>query len=154
MTTAFRNRPIRNVTWLSEIDTPRNIAFQNRHPRNMPFQNRQRGPKTQQNLTSDGLVRAALRMWPVFRGEGMGGEVIAGGEVRGLGMGRVREALVREVVPAIISGSRVIFLSGEVVPPCLICPFFLFFFLYFTLKREGERETRVSEISDETFLMR
>lgn len=71
----------------------------------------------------------------------MGGEVMVGGEVRGLGMGREREALVRDVVPAIMRGSRVIFLSGEVFPPCLICPFFLFFFLYFTL--EGGREKSI-----------
>lgn len=69
----------------------------------------------------------------------MGGEVMVGGEVKGLGMGRVREALVREVVPAIMRGSRFNFLSGEVVPPCLICPFFLFFFLYFTLMGGRER---------------
>lgn len=88
----------------------------------------------QKGLTSDGLVSAAFRMWPVLSGDGMGGDVMAGGVVRGLGMGREREALLREVVPAIMSGSRFIFLSGEVLPPCLIWPFFLFFFLYFTFK--------------------
>ncbi|MPC08345.1 hypothetical protein E2C01_000931 [Portunus trituberculatus] len=54
-------------------------------------------------------------MWPVLRGEGIGGEVMGGGEVRGLGIGRVREALVREVVPAIIRGSKLIFFSGDMV---------------------------------------
>lgn len=57
------------------------------------------------------------------------GDVI-GGDVRGLEMGMGRE-VANDVVPAIMIGSSPTFLSGELLP-CFICPFFLFFFLYFT----------------------
>lgn len=89
--------------------------------------------KTKTPLTSAGLVRAAFSMCPLLRPLVMGD--VIGGDVSGVEIGMGRE-VANDVVPAIMIGSSPTFLSGELLP-CFICPFFLFFFLYFTYGEKG-----------------